>query len=111
MLGCNTLDLSFVTGHGERSVRRPYHWTCRVWGIVMPGWASGGANHLPEAVDPLLKAVIDSGTPPARCFVDACEPNGSWGSNEGQTSENAALILATGLFGLRSSHPDDIRTF
>jgi endoglucanase len=111
VLGCNTLDLSFVTGHGERSVRRPYHWTYRVWGIVMPGWASGGANHLPEAVDPLLKAVIDSGTPPARCFVDACEPNGSWGSNEGQTSENAALILATGLFGLRSSHRDDMRTF
>lgn len=66
----------------------------------MPGWASGGANHFTEAVDPLLKAVIDSGTPPARCFVDACEPNGSWGSNEGQTSENAALVLATGLFGL-----------
>lgn len=100
VLGCNTLSLSFVTGHGERSVRRPYHWTCRVWGIVMPGWASGGANRFGDGVDPLLKAVIDSGAPPARCFVDACEANGSWGSNEGQTSENAALVLASGLFGL-----------
>jgi endoglucanase len=37
VLGCNTLGHSFVTGHGERATRRPYHWTCRVWGIVMPG--------------------------------------------------------------------------
>ena len=99
VLGCNTLDLSFVTGHGQRSVSRPYHWTYRVWGIVMPGWASGGANHLPDSVDPLLKAVIGRGTPPARCFVDACGSDGSWGSNEGQTSENAALVLVTGLVG------------
>jgi len=100
VLGCNSLDLSFVTGQGQHSVSRPYHWTFRVWGIVMPGWASGGANHLPDSVDPLLKALIARGTPPARCFVDACGPDGSWGSNEGQTSENAALILATGLIGL-----------
>ena len=100
VLGCNALDHSFVTGHGERATRRPYHWTCRVWGIVMPGWASGGPNGGAPGADPRLKVLIDAKTPPAKCFVDACENDGSWASNEGQTSENAALLLATGLFGL-----------
>lgn len=100
VLGCNALDHSFVTGHGERATRRPYHWTCKVWGIVMPGWASGGPNGGAPGADPRLKALIDAKTPPAKCFVDACENDGSWASNEGQTSENAALLLATGLFGL-----------
>lgn len=53
-----------------------------------------------DGIAVVLKAVIARGTPPARCFVDACGLDGSRGSNEGQTSENAALILATGLFGL-----------
>nr|WP_295113320.1 glycoside hydrolase family 9 protein [uncultured Caulobacter sp.] len=100
VLGCNALDHSFVTGHGERATRRPYHWTCRVWGLVMPGWASGGPNGGAPGADPRLKALIDAKTPPAKCFVDACENDGSWASNEGQTSENAALLLATGLLGL-----------
>jgi len=100
VLGRNALGHSFVTGHGERATRRPYHWTCRVWGLVMPGWASGGPNGGAAGADPRLKALIEAGTPPAKCFVDACENDGSWASNEGQTSENAALLLATGLFGL-----------
>lgn len=100
VLGCNALDHGFVTGHGERATRRPYHWTCRVWGIVMPGWASGGPNAGLQGADPRLKTVIEAGTPPAKCFVDACENDGSWASNEGQTSENAALLLAAGLLGL-----------
>lgn len=99
VLGCNALGHSFVTGHGERATRRPYHWTCRVWGVVMPGWASGGPNGGAPGADPRLKALIDAGTPPAKCFVDACENDGSWASNEGQTSENAALLLAAGLSG------------
>lgn len=100
VLGCNALDNSFVTGHGERATRRPYHWACRVWGIVIPGWASGGPNAGLTGADPRLKALIEAETPPAKCFVDACENDGSWASNEGQTSENAALLLAAGLFGL-----------
>lgn len=100
VLGCNALGHAFVTGHGERATQRPYHWTCRVWGVVMPGWASGGPNGGAAGADPRLKALIDARTPPAKCFVDACENDGSWASNEGQTSENAALLLATGLFGL-----------
>ena len=100
VLGCNALDLSFVTGWGTRSTQHPYNWTMRTQNRLMPGWPSGGANGQPDGADPLLAAVIARGTPPAKCFVDACQDNGSWASNEGQTSETAALVLTAGLLGL-----------
>jgi len=99
-LGCNALNLSFVTGHGTHFVRRPYNWTYRTQKILMPGWPSGGPNGMSQGADPLLSAVIARGTPPAKCFVDACEDNGAWACNEGQTTETAALVLAAGLLGL-----------
>ena len=99
VLGCNALDHGFVTGHGERATRRPYHWT--------PGLGhrhAGLGQRRPERWSTRRRSapesLIDAKTPPAKCFVDACENDGSWASNEGQTSENAALVLATGLFGL-----------
>lgn len=99
-LGCNALNLSFVTGHGTHFVGHPYHWTWRTQKKLMPGWPSGGPNGQPTGADPLLAPVIARGTPPAKCFVDACEDNGSWASNEGQTTETAALTLTAGLLGL-----------
>jgi endoglucanase len=100
VLGCNALNLSFVTGHGTRFVSHPYNWTYRTQKILMPGWPSGGPNGQPQGADPLLSAVIARGTPPAKCFVDACQDNGAWACNEGQTTETAALVLTAGLLGL-----------
>ena len=95
-LGENSLSFSFVTGHGENSVKHPWHWTMTALGKLMPGWASGGPNQYPQSADPLLTAVIKRGTPPAKCYVDSCDGNGSWASNEGETSENAALVFCSG---------------
>lgn len=100
VLGCNALGRSFVTGHGTDRIVRPYHWACRAADVVIPGWAVGGPNRYRQGADPLLLKRINAGAPPAKCHVDACEANGSWASNEGQTSENAALILAAGLYEL-----------
>lgn len=99
-LGCNALNLSFVTGHGAHFVSHPYHWTYRTQKILMPGWPSGGPNGQPQGADPLLSAMIARGTPPAKCFVDACQDTGAWACNEGQTTETAALVLTAGLLGL-----------
>ncbi|WP_443750289.1 glycoside hydrolase family 9 protein [Asticcacaulis solisilvae] len=99
-LGCNALNLSFVTGHGTHFVSHPYNWTYRTQKKLMPGWPSGGPNGQPQGADPLLGAVIARGTPPAKCFVDACEDNGAWACNEGQTTETAALVLAAGLLAI-----------
>lgn len=96
-LGENSLSFSFVTGHGENSVRHPWHWTMTALGRLMPGWASGGPNQYTTSADPLLTALIKRGTPPAKCYVDACDGNGSWASNEGETSENAALVFCSGF--------------
>jgi endoglucanase len=100
LLGTNSLNFSFVTGQGENSVKHPWHWTMDAFGKLMPGWVSGGPNHYPAGADSLLVSLIKRGTPPAKCYVDANNPNGSWASNEGETSANASLVFAAGyLFG------------
>ncbi len=95
-LGNNSLDLSFVTGHGGHAIQHPYHWDQAALGKTMPGWIAGGPNNGSNGADPLLVSVIQKGTPPAKCFVDACGGNGSWASGEGETSENAALVFCAG---------------
>ncbi len=96
ILGENSLGFSFVTGHGTRSTSHPYHWDCASLGKVMPGWVSGGPNEYPTGADYFLTTLINRGTPPAKCFVDACGGNGSWASNEGETSQNAVMVFCAG---------------
>ena len=96
LLGGNSLGFSFVTGEGENSTKNPWHWTSHDYGKLMPGWVSGGPNQYPAGADSLLTNLIKRGTPPAKCFVDSNTPNGSWASNEGETSENASLVFAAG---------------
>ncbi len=102
LLGTNSLSLSFVTGHGEKAVQRPYHWAAAAYGIVIPGWVAGGPNQYPTGADPLLLDLIHRKTPPAKCFVDA-NSGGSWASNEGETTENAALVFTAGLLSEEGS--------
>lgn len=97
MLGRNALDRSFITGHGARPPLHPFHWIYNMSGIAVPGWAVGGANGQPAGVDGLLLKVIQAGTPPAKCYVDAGRGEGSYASNEGETSENAALVFVSGM--------------
>ena len=96
VLGTNALGRSFVTGHGTVRVEHPWHWIYRDEGIAIPGWAVGGPNGYAQGADAPLQALIGRGTPAAKCYLDLCEA-GSWASNEGQTSENGALLLAVGL--------------
>ncbi len=96
VLGHNALGRAFVTGHGTLRVEHPWHWIYRDEGIAIPGWAVGGPNRYVKGADEPLKQVIARGTPPAKCYLDLCAA-GSWASNEGQTSENAALAFATGM--------------
>jgi endoglucanase len=96
VLGHNALGRAFVTGHGAVRVEHPWHWIYRDEAIAIPGWATGGPNGMLQGADPALKRLIERGTPPAKCYLDLCE-DGSWASNEGQTSENAALVFAAGM--------------
>lgn len=98
ILGNNSLDKSFVTKHGTNYASTPYHWTWYDYGILIPGWASGGPNRFTTGADSPLIALISKGTPPAKCWLDLAASNGSWASNEGETTENAALMFLSGFF-------------
>jgi len=62
----------------------------------MPGWVGGGANQYTNGADPALINLINQSTPPAKCFFDGPGTT-SWASNEGETSENAALVFDAGF--------------
>ena len=68
-LGLNALDISFITGFGERRVMNPHHRPSGADGIEepVPGLISGGPNsgmNYPATKEKLM------GTPPAKCFLD-----------------------------------------
>lgn len=97
ILGVNALDTSFVSGQGQKAIRKPYHWLLAATrNRMFPGWVTGGPNQFPDGADDPLLALQATGAPPAKCFVDQCFPNGSWASNEGETSEESALLFLAG---------------
>ncbi|MBK9577107.1 MAG: glycoside hydrolase family 9 protein [Fibrobacteres bacterium] len=104
VLGVNALDTSFVAGFGQKAIRRPYHWSTFAYGIPMPGWITGGPNNQftdlkSVAYDqPLWDLVKLRKTPAAKSYLDLCSASGSYASNEGQTTEQAALVFLAGWF-------------
>ena len=96
VLGRNPLGYSFVVGFGSRSVQHPYHWTYMALHRLLPGWAVGGPNGSPLGADAPLLRLQQAGTPPPECYLDLCSRAGSWASNEGQISEEAALVFVSG---------------
>jgi endoglucanase len=100
MLGNNSLNKSFVTKEGTDYASHPYNWTYYDYNILIPGWASGGPNEWASGAgsDASLIDLINLGTPPAKCWLDLAASNGSYASNEGETSENAALVFLSGYF-------------
>jgi endoglucanase len=107
MLGNNSLNKAFVTREGTNYASHPYNWTFYDYGILIPGWASGGPNEFAGGAggDMPLIALINEGTPPAKCWLDMAASNGSYASNEGETSENAALVFLSGYF-FSTVYPD-----
>ena len=69
-LGLNALDLSFVTGYGERSVMNPHHRPSGADEIEapVPGLISGGPNK--KMTYPETKERLGEDTPPAKYYLD-----------------------------------------
>jgi endoglucanase len=95
-LGCNPLDLSFVTGVGTRSVRDPWQ-AASAWDGIddpIPGAMPGGPNRY--ANDPILaEAQKRDRLAPAACFLDMRQ---SYSCNEVCVTYNAPLVFASGYF-------------
>lgn len=66
--------MSMVTGYGTVRTMHPYHWIYRVYNVVMPGWLSSGPNSYASGADAALLALINAGTPAAKCWLDTLAP-------------------------------------
>ncbi len=96
ILGCNSLNLSFVSNFGSNSVKDP-HQSINSYDTISlspPGFIPGGPNRFPQ--DPFLVALVSAHHPsPAKCYVDN---HWSYASNEVCTCYNSGLIMLAGFF-------------
>ena len=72
LLGCNSMDTSYVTGHGEKAYRNP-HLRPTVSDDVedpWPGLVSGGPN---RGLQDEKAARLPHDLPPMKCYLDAWE--------------------------------------
>jgi len=96
ILGCNSLNLCFVSGFGTHGVRDP-HQSINTYDnltIAPPGFVPGGPNFFKQ--DPFLIRLIEKSNPAhAKCYVDN---HWSYASNEVCIPYNSGLIFLGGYF-------------
>ena len=70
LLGCNTMDVSYVTGNGEKAYKNPHLRPTAMDGVDDPwdGLVSGGPNS--GLHDEKASATIKKGTAPMKCYLD-----------------------------------------
>ena len=91
-MGRNPMDITYVTGYGERPFRNPHH---RFWAYqadpafpkAPPGIISGGPNT--ELQDPMVNAAGLQGCSPLKCFLDHIE---AWCVSEIAINWNGMLV-------------------
>jgi hypothetical protein len=95
LLGKNPVGYSYITGFGSHSPLQPHSRPMRADFIdePIPAFVVGGANAGDNGGDEYLNEVVESGAPPAKCYVDIVH---SWGSNENAINQNAPWVLILG---------------
>lgn len=86
ILGCNPLDLCYITCQGSRYPVNPHHRPSGASGQLMPGMLSGGPSEWLQ--DECAKENLQ-GQPPLKCFIDA-QP--SYSTNEVAIYWNSAFV-------------------
>lgn len=86
ILGCNPLDLCYVTGFGTRSTVSPHHRPSGATGVVMPGMVAGGPSA--GLQDAVAKKYLE-GKAPLCCYIDM---QGSYSTNEVAIYWNSPLL-------------------
>jgi len=94
LLGRNTLDQTYITGFGSKSVLHPHHRPSIADGIEapIPGLVSGGPNIGLD--DDYAKSHL-SGQPPAKCYIDDAT---SYSTNEIDTYWNSPTVFVSACF-------------
>jgi len=95
VLGCNRLNMTFITGVGSAYPMYIHHRPSGADGIAepIPGLIAGGPDKYLD--DTVLRSLFNSSTPPARCYAD---DQGSYASNEICINWNAPLVFVAGYF-------------
>lgn len=93
LVGRNALDISYVTGFGDRPVKDTHYRPSVAAGVdSAPGLVSGGPNA--GLQDPYAKEQLQ-GKPPAQCFVDHID---SYATNEVTIYWNSPALFAVAMF-------------
>ena len=86
ILGCNPMNVCYVTGFGTNTVQNPHHRPSGAVGSTMPGMLSGGPSEW--LADEIAKNKLQ-GKPPLQCFIDV---QGSYSTNEVAIYWNSPLV-------------------
>ena len=86
ILGCNPLNLCYVTGAGSKTVVQPHHRPSIASGKIMPGMLAGGPCQ--GLHDAYAKEHLQN-LPPLKCYVDAVP---SYSTNEVAIYWNSAFV-------------------
>lgn len=94
LMGCNPLDVCYLTGNGANPVVKPHHRPSGALGKCMPGMLSGGP--CAGLVDEVAKKYLQ-GKAPLQCFIDM---TGSYSTNEIAIYWNSPFVYLVAKLGL-----------
>lgn len=86
VLGCNPMNICYVTGHGTECTKHPHHRPSGAMGQVMPGMLAGGPS---EGLQDAEAKRLLPGKAPLRCYADV---TGSYSTNEIAIYWNSPLV-------------------
>ena len=88
LLGCNPMNICYVTGFGTNTVKHPHHRPSVATGSTMPGMLSGGpCEGLHDACAKEKLGPLN--LPPLRCFID---DEASYSTNEIAIYWNSSFV-------------------
>lgn len=86
LLGCNPLNICYVTGFGTKSVKNSHHRPSGALKNIMPGMLAGGPSEW--LADEVAKVKLQN-KPPLQCYIDE---QGSYCTNEVAIYWNSAFV-------------------
>jgi len=94
ILGCNPLNICYVTGFGSNSVKNPHHRPSGALKKTMPGMLSGGPS---AGLNDVVARENLQNKAPLLCYIDHV---GSYSTNEIAIYWNSPLVLLIAGLGL-----------
>jgi endoglucanase len=97
LLGCNSLNLCFLSGFGTYGVRDPHQCINSYDNLTEapPGFIPGGPNKNIDGDYLLSQYVKANKLPPAKCYLDK---HGAYACNEVCVAYNSGMVFLSGFF-------------